>query len=72
MATRLFAALLQELAVCVPAEMHATLMNMEDAHMANMFKLQALENALKAEDAALQEQLAAAQKKQDAARTLVV
>ena len=71
-ALRYFATLLQELAVCVPAEMHATFMNMEDAHTANMFKLQALETALAADDAALAAQLDAAHRHQDDARAIVI
>lgn len=71
-ALRYFATLLRELTVRVPAEMHATFMNMEDAHTANMFKLQALETALAAEDTALAAQLDAARRHQDDARAIVL
>ena len=71
-ALHFFATLLRELTVCVPAEMHATFMSMEDAHTANMFKLQALENALAAEDAALAAQLSAVHKHQDDAHSIVL
>jgi len=67
-----FSTLLQELAVSIPAEMHATFMNMEDAHMANMFKLEALTNALNADKTSLATQLESAEKKQQDARNYVL
>jgi len=67
-----FSTLLQELVVSIPAEIHATIMNMEDAHMANMFKLEALNNALSAEKASLVTQLESTQQKQQDTRTFVL
>jgi len=67
-----FSTLLQELVGCVPAEMHATFMNLEDAHMANMFKLDALTSALTAEKTSLATQLESAEKKQQDARNFVL
>jgi len=67
-----FSTLLQELVGSVPAEMHATFMNLEDAHMANMFKLDALTTALNAEKTSLAAQLESAEQKQQDARNFVL
>jgi len=67
-----FSTLLQELVVSIPAEIHATLMNMEDEHMANMFKLEALNKALSAEKSSLATQLESSEQKQQDARNLIL
>jgi len=67
-----FSNLLHELVVHVPAQIHSTFMNMEDVHMARMFKLDALEKALDAEKASLAAQLESSQQKQQDARNLVL
>jgi len=67
-----FSTLLKELAVSVPAEIHSTFMNMEQAHMARMFKLEALNNALAAEKTSLTAQVESAEQKQQDARALVL
>jgi len=67
-----FSTILQELVAHVPSQIHSTFMNMEDVHMARMFKLDALEKALNAEKASLAAQLENAQQKQQDARSLVL
>jgi len=67
-----FSTLLRELVVRVPSRIHSTFMNMEEAHMARMFKLEALNNALTAEKATLTSQVESAQQKQQDARSLVL
>jgi len=67
-----FSTILGELVVNVPAQTHSTFMNMAQAHMARMFKLEALKNALAGEKASLAAQVESAQKKQQDARNLVL